>query len=369
VDFSHRKRGVYAAIFLFALSLGGWKVMGVFELIPFGPFSERFFWVFLVLLQAVIFGAVFQPLTKNKFPKGNDPDVVKEPKLFLKDYETMAGYYPIVALLGLLGGILLWPFFSTSSVFEIHSAHFWWAAIGTGILNTFLFYFLTKAFRYGDLSLVSATWAVSPLFVLPISFLIFELIGDATPLTNPSVSTFGFLGIMLTVGAVLVNVFVERHSGPVSGAPAGDWFANHPVLSGLFGMLFATVALNFDKVAADSANPFLSIFIAMSVVSFLTISMTVLLGSWGRLFYIIKRYWRSFLIVGGVYGITVLLAYVTLFGENVNYQGALKRSSAIFGTLYGIYVLGEGINGKAKMSRILVALSVVAGVLLIAIWG
>ena len=360
-----RKTTVITALFIWALFLGVIKYAGVITT----ESRENLWWTGLLLLGAMITGFLFQPMAKDLFPKGNDPRLLENPGLKLKDHETLMGYYPLVALIVGLGGILISPLlFGRQVTFEIKSVHFWWATVGSGVLNVFIFYLFTKALRYGDVSLVSTTQSLVPIISLPLSYLAFALVGSGSGITSPTVSTLGFIGIVITVIAIAANGFLAKKKTP-EGAPEGDWFAHHPVLTGAISTVIAGVAVNFDKVAVDAGNPFLHGIIVPFVVFLICMGWTLAEGGWERVSFVFRNYRRTFLLMGIVYAAIILIMNTTLYGHNVNYYLAIKRVSVVFGAFYGIYVLREGGTPQEKFVRILTAMTVILGLFLITLKG
>ncbi|TSC74951.1 MAG: hypothetical protein G01um101444_128 [Parcubacteria group bacterium Gr01-1014_44] len=364
------KKSLYLLMLLWLAGLIVWLAVVRTGLTTETAITKNIWWTGLLLFGAAITGFLFQPMLKTHFPSLKDSRVAVDPRFLLKDHEILMGYYPVVALVLFLGGLAISrPLYGANILFEIKSWHFWWATVATGILNVFIFYFLTKGFRYGDLSLVSVTQAMSPLFVLPISLAVFAWLGGKIPMANPAVSPAGFFGILITIAALALNISIGKKIPVTTSSPEGDWFASRPVISGLLGTFIGSVAVNFDKVAIDSANPFLmGIFMAL-IVSVITAVWTYAKGGWGRIIFIAKKYVRSFLLVGLVYGLVVLIMNVTLYGANVNYYATVKRTSAIFGIFYGIYVLKEGVNKKDRLVRVAVGVLVIFGILLITLKG
>lgn len=369
-DTQKRKKRLHLVMVFWLALISAWLIAVRIGIIIETPFAKNIWWTAFLLFGAAITGFLFQPLVKEKFPSHKDPRVNSDPRLHLKDHETLMGYYPIVALVVLLGGLLTSnALYGSNIIFEVKSLHFWWATAATGVLNVFISYFLTKGFRYGDLSLVSVTQAMSPLFVLPISFAAFALLGGIAPIANPAISTTGFVGILLTVIALILNIITGKKTPVTTSPPVGDRFAHHPVFSGLLGTFIGSIAVNFDKIAIDSANPFLVEILTMGIVSVITTAWTFCDGGLKRIIFVFKRYAKPFLLVGLAYGAVILVMNITLYGANVNYYATIKRTSALFGILYGMYVLREGLSGKDRAARIAVGALVILGILLITLKG
>ncbi|MSU56527.1 MAG: hypothetical protein EXS51_04470 [Candidatus Taylorbacteria bacterium] len=369
---SERKTTIYSVLLIAGALLLVLYLVEQSGMFGFSVLPDRLAWLLLLLLGAAVMGTVFEPLVKERFPKQDTDAIKKEPARLLTDYETLAGYYP-VAFLAIVAGSLLsttFLFGGPEAIFRVASVPvFWLAAVLSGILNIFIFFFGTKALRYGDLSLVSVTAGVAPLLTLPISFATYQLFGDFAPLQSPDVTTAGLVGISFVVGALAVNVLAERTQGSPPSAPKGDWFAHHPVISGILSASIASVALNLDKVAVEAGNPFLFSIVVTLIVAGGTCCFTLVRSGIQRLAFMWKTYRPSYLIVGTVYGVLVLVMALTLWGENVNYQGTIKRLSMVFATFYGAWVLGEGGTLKTKIVRIVVAVMAVLGIVLITVWG
>ena len=366
---ANRRNITRVITFVYLILLVMSKIGAVVGIIANTQIFQNVWWTALLLFGAMITGFLFQPMVKTNFPGLKDPRGTTNPNLNLKDHETLMGYYPVVALVLFIGALALSPIlYGEQIILDLKSSHFFWSILGTGILNVGIFYFLTKGMRYGDVSLVSVTWALSPVFVLPISIIVYQLIGASAPIGNPSVSAAGFAGIIIAVAAVALSVLANKRKPP-DEAPKGDFFANHPVASGILATVIASVAVNFDKVAIDSANPFLAGIVMSLVVVAITLGWTLKQGGIERMRFVFKSYWREFLRVGLVYGAVILVMNVALFGANVNYYASIKRAAAIFGTFYGIYVLREGQNTGEKLLRIGVAVAVIIGIVLITLKG
>lgn len=332
---------------------------------------ERVWWTAWLFFGSMLLGFIVEPLVKKSFPKPDNPAVRQYPERYLEDHEILMGYYGVVALVVLFSAFFLSPIiYQTQIVFRVASGHFWWAVCVTGVFNVGIFYFFNKALRYGDISLVSVTHGFIPVITLPISFGVYVLVHPYVALTSPRVSVWGFMGILFVVGGLALNVFQKKPSvKAVRDMPEGDWFAAHPILSGLLSACFAGFAINFDKVAADAANPFLLGIFVPVIVMCITFFWTCFGSGFGRVAAVFRMYGKSFLVVGFWYAMVVIVMNVAVFGHNVNYYGAVKRVSILFATVYGISVLREGMNARQKIIRVFVSFLVIIGIVFITIMG
>lgn len=354
-----RKALTYALIALALFGLIVWRVLGVSD-------SQNTLWWWLLLLWGTAYtGIVQHPLNKSLFPGMEHPEIVQEPARLLKDHEALALYYPVSVIVIGLSAYILSPllFSGATSLFTIKSMHFWWASVLSGILNVGIFYFFNKGMRYGDVSVVSTAWGFNPVIVLPVSFIVYAFVGGVV--TSPTVSTLGFVGIVLVVGAIFVNGATQKKTTPTT-PPKGDWFAHHPFLSGLLGAgIIAPIAVNFDKVAVDAGNPFLAGMVTFATASVITLAWTMVESGWKRISYLIHVYRKELLVMGVAFAISNIAFNVTLYGQNINYYAAIKRSTVLWSTLYGIFMLREGGDARNKRIRLLVSLVLFLGVVLI----
>lgn len=366
----------FRSLFHFVLAVWGIGILGVsiaksLNLISLPDSLERVWWFSFLLLGTALLGAVFQPLLKEYFIRTDNPSVQNNRELLLTDYETLAGYYPVAFITIIIGSFFLSPvFFNTQIFFTLNSPSiFWVAVLCTGMLNVLLFYFMNKAYRYGDLSLVSATWALSPVFAIPISFIAYQLLEDSAVLTAPGMSIGGIAGIAIILLSILGIGFIGRKQLPPAGALPNDWFTGYPVMSGILGSLIAAFAINFDKIAIEAGNPFLTVAVVAGTVALITGGITIARSGVARLIFIFTAYRKQFLILGALYGAILMIMALTLLGENVNYQGTIRRFSIVFAALYGIWILGEGGSFSNKTLRVLIALAAFSGVAIIAFFG
>lgn len=368
-----RKRIAQGFVVVYAICLLFYR----FYLLQLGDIATEFqnnlWWVGIVVLGSMMIGFLFEPMTKASFPNENDSRVKENPELKLEDHEVMTGHYGFAALTVLVVSLIVSPlFYGRQLLFEVQSLNFVWAVIATGCLNVGIFYFFIKAIRYGDISQVSMLRGLIPILTLPISYLVYVFVGSSGVVSPPYVSWIGLLGIVLVVSAILVNVAAKgskKKPVEISKLAIKDWFARHPVVSAGVSACFACFAINFDKVAVDSANPFLFGTITMLIIASITFVWVLQKKGWSRIRFLFKNYLSNFIKVGVVYGLIIICMNVGLFGNNVNYVGSTKRVSIIFATLFGVLILREGLSTKHKIVRVITSLLVVGGIFLMMMWG
>lgn len=335
--------------------------------------QNNLWWVGVIVLGAMIRGFLFTPMTKASFPNEHHQKVKENPDLKLEDHEIMAGHYGFAALVVFIGALIISPLlYGRQTIFEINSWHFIWAVIITGCLNVGIFYFYIKSIRYGDLSRVTVIGGLAPILMIPISYLVYFFLENSGTISSPNISLIGFLGIVLIVSAIIINALIKgskKKPEEISTLALKDWFARHPMVSALLAAVLASFGLNFDKVAIDSSNPFLAGTIFLLIVATITLIWIFFKKGWERIKFLFKNYLGNFVKVGFFYGLIIITSNIALFGNNINYVGATKRISIVFASLYGIFVLREGITLKHKIVRFITALLVVGGIFLITLYG
>ena len=144
-----------------------------------------------------------------------------------------------------------------------------------------------------------------------------------------------------------------------------SWLERHPMWTISFALLSAGIGLNFEKVSIDSSNPFLSGVVTSLIVTGIMTSITLMKGGLRRIKFVFKNYGRRFLVIGVVFGLAIIVFNVALYEHNINYYSAVKRSTMVFGTLYGIWVLKEAQGFSEKAWRLSISAVVLLGVFII----
>jgi len=232
-----------------------------------------------------------------------------------------------------------------------------WLLAGAGVAHGVYFYWLSRAFEHGDLSLVypivRSTPAVLPLFAIP-------LLGEVP-------SPGGVLGI----AGVVVGIWLVQGSGRLHARDFGAIGLRFAYLS-----LAATVAYSLiDKQAmtliADRppAGPLPWAFVYMLLLSALSGGVLLPLALRARGLSALRRAGRGLFgraaLAAAVSGLSYGLCLMALETSDASYVVAVRQSSVLFAAILAVPILGERIG----LRRALGAIATVTGVAVIALWG
>lgn len=228
------------------------------------------------------------------------------------------------------------------------------ATVAINIVATVLSY---RALSNSDLSLCLPILAFTPVFLLLTSFLI---LGEV-----PSLA--GILGIFL----VATGSFLLASGEPPTSflAPVVTLSRNSGVRMMLIVAFLYSISVNYDKVVVETSDPIFgsSVVYCLLAASFLAITtacwvrgkvMPVPEGVSNRSVIILI----AIGLVLAVEAISINLAYTLSI---VPYVISIKRLSIFFAVLFGGFLLKEG----SLRPRALGSLVMVAGTVLIALWG
>ncbi len=228
------------------------------------------------------------------------------------------------------------------------------AILVTGILNIISAFLLLRAYEISELSSVFPMLLLTPIF----------LIGTSYFILGERVSMFGFAGIVVA----LLGLFIVEKGA--SGSLNGPNRSN--VIKGaLFGALvafFFSISTNFDKMAtlnssAIFAGAAVNLIIALGVLPILIFRSRKI--SFGEIFgeiIDIKKLLPLFAL--GIFSALTSAFHNLALGIGlVSYTILIKRTSVLFGVLWGILFLKEK-NFLPKIIGSLIAISGIALILL-----
>lgn len=228
------------------------------------------------------------------------------------------------------------------------------ATVAINIVATVLSY---RALSTSDLSLCLPMLAFTPVFLLLTSFLI---LGEV-----PSLA--GILGIFL----VATGSFLLASGEPPTSflAPVVTLSRNSGVRMMLIVAFLYSISVNYDKVVVETSDPIFgsSVVYGLLAASFLAITT----AGWvhGKVMPVPEGVSNRSVIILIVIGlvlaveaISINLAYTLSI---VPYVISVKRLSIFFAVLFGGFLLKEG----SLRPRALGSLVMVAGTVLIALWG
>ncbi len=249
-----------------------------------------------------------------------------------------------------------WPFFSIPvlGIFLLTQktgslGPFFWPALFAGTVSlTVASLFFFKAIEAADLSLSLPMLSFTPLFLLVTSPVMLHEV--------PSV--FGLIGIFL----ILAGSYVLFYD-PSAGSPLTPFRALlHSrgtrymlIVAGLF-----SIGGNIDKIGVMQSSPLLwSIALNTAVSVFLGVIMLLKVKDPLRQ---IRSRWPAFLLIGGTMGLVMVFQMQAILMTKVPYVIAIKRTSVVMSSLWGVLFFGE----KGGRRRLLAVLLMVAGVFVIA---
>jgi uncharacterized membrane protein len=231
--------------------------------------------------------------------------------------------------------------------------------VATGVLHILYISFLSQAYRYGALSIAYPISRGTGVALVPIV---------AVPLLGENISAFGLFGI----GLVLLGI-VGLHVREILGAFGSPetrptmqarFLTNRGAIYALItGLTIAAYSL-VDKVGVGHAHPLVyGYFIFVSM----TIGLTPYVLAKHRVDAIREFLSNPFLVfVGGLFvqgTYLIILAAMTI--APVSYIVPLREVSVLFGALLGMLFLKELMTPP----RVVAALIITAGVVLIAVFG
>jgi len=223
------------------------------------------------------------------------------------------------------------------------------AVLATGTIYCFYFLLLARSYSGGDLSMsYPVARGVAPLLTLIWAVL---FLGE-----RPSAT--GLLGIGMVVAAVyLFHPPVVLGKGFVDRVPSSAFAA--AIATGLSISAYSTV----DKVGVSFIPPYLYIYMTFAVGGILLTPFYLRRYGFRAIGREFKVEWKRALLVGlmSIYGYLLVLFAMGLV--QVSYIIPLRSTSILFAVLLGFEVLEE----EKSTRKLLAALSMVAGVLFIAL--
>lgn len=257
----------------------------------------------------------------------------------------------LVAPFGIL--LVLAPFVVWAEV----PSRVWWLLAGTSIFHGLYFYWMTRAFEHGDLTLVYPIARSTPAFI-PLA---------AAPLLGERISAGAALGIVI----VVAGIWLVGAGGGVSRSALRSTAARYAFLTLAAGVGYSLV----DKAAMATlgASPWSSpVPRAFVYAVLLGISGTFVFAplAWLRTHEGLLARLRqgqlgraTFASVVSYGGYALVLAAMQT--APVSYVVAGRQTSVLFALVMGVLWLRE----TPGRPRVLGAIATVAGVALIALWG
>lgn len=224
---------------------------------------------------------------------------------------------------------------------------FWIIALTLVPLEIAALFLYVKAVQQSPLSLTLPFLAFTPLFLIPISYI---LLGELPTIV-------GIFGIILIVtGSYVINF---SHIGKGIIEPFKELFRNKGSLMMLAVAFIYSITSAISKIAVQRSNAlFFSVFYTILI---LTVLSAFIFNKLIINFNGIKNNVKGFAYSGFFYGLMILFHFIALSLVIVPYMIALKRTSSIFGVAYGWLMFKE----RKIAERMIGALIMVFGVALI----
>ena len=226
---------------------------------------------------------------------------------------------------------------------------FWPALLTNVAINLVSFYLYVSAIQKGDLGLTYPLLALTPVFVLPVEWL---LLGDF-----PGVRGLG--GIALVVLGVYVLNFSERRAGLF--APFAAVFRDPGARRMLAVALIWSVSAVVDKVATISSSPAFYGTLESGLIALAFVPLVMRRGE-GFKAALSRRTWWLLAVQGLLFALMFVAQMEAIQRTLAAYVISIKRSGAIVSVLLGASLFGE----PRLRERLAGAVVILAGVVLIA---
>lgn len=221
----------------------------------------------------------------------------------------------------------------------------------TAVLHAIYGTFLSRGYRQGDLSIVYPVSRGMGLALIPLG---------AALLLGEHISAVAVLGIALIVAGVYA-INIEPHSARDVVQPFRSIWTPAGRAALVTGGVIAAYSL-WDKNALDDLSP-------VPLNQFGMTGLTVILvpfafrGGGPQLRTEWRERGRAIVAAGLLIPLAYLLVLAALTTSRVSYIGPAREVGIVFGTLFGVVLLGEGYRGL----RIPASLLIVAGVVTLAL--
>lgn len=226
---------------------------------------------------------------------------------------------------------------------------FWPALLTNVAINLVSFYLYVSAIQKGDLGLTYPLLALTPVFVLPVEWV---LLGDF-----PGARGLG--GIALVVLGVYVLNFSERRAGLF--APFAAVLRDPGARRMLAVALIWSVSAVVDKVATISSSPAFYGTLESGLIALLFVPLVMRRGGGFRAA-LSRETWWLLAVQGLLFALMFVVQMEAIQRTLAAYVISIKRSGTIVTVILGAFLFGE----PRLRERLAGAVVILAGVLLIA---
>ncbi|MBN1868970.1 MAG: EamA family transporter [Candidatus Omnitrophica bacterium] len=224
---------------------------------------------------------------------------------------------------------------------------FWKALIIAAVFLTIASIFYFKAIKFSDLSLAVPMLAFTPLFLLVTSPVI---LGEFP-------GPLGLMGIILIVIGSYVLHLQERHKS--FWEPFRMLVREKGVRYMLMVAVLYSISGNIDKIGVIHSSPFMWIFM-MNLMLAATLTLVMARNVTG-IQQQIKEVWPFLVVLGFCNGLAHIFQMIAIKMTIIPYLIAVKRTSVIMTSLFGLFLFKE----KGLRERLLGAILMILGVFLI----
>lgn len=254
--------------------------------------------------------------------------------------------------------IIVWSRFAFASLFLLLmlpfikipqlSTKFWIIVLMLVPLEIAALLLYVKSIQQSPLSLTLPILAFTPLFLIPVSYII---LGELP-------TTIGIFGILLiATGSYILNFSSKGFFGPFKALLKEKGSLMMLVVAFIYSITSAV-----SKIALQHSNPlFFSVFYTIMILIVLSF---LIFNSIKNNIKNIKNNIKGFAYSGFFYGFMILFHFIALSLVIVPYMIALKRTNSIFGVAYGRLVFNE----KKIKERMIGTLLMVFGAMLIVLF-
>lgn len=218
------------------------------------------------------------------------------------------------------------PFAVVEGVPEIKWNNLLLATLTSAVINIIAWNFFFKALRISSLAHTMPFTAFTPIFVIPIAYVLLNELPDIRGIVGIALIIAGAYGIHLNSSDLL--------------KPFRQFFYNRGTLYMLIVSLMWSISATVEKTAVLASSPsFYAIFfhIVMTSLSYLVII-------WTRdrsLFKCLSGNMKGFLVLGLISGFLLIVQFTALKYLLVSYVIAFKRAGVLVSVFLGVLFYGE----------------------------
>jgi len=211
--------------------------------------------------------------------------------------------------------------------------------------------FLSKAFKYSQISLTVALWKLNIIFIL-----ILEII-----FLKAHVSIISVLGIFTTVfGMYLLNITKAKVS---FWKPFTLLFTDNGMRYALLAAMTLAPSILFFKITVDLTDAYFPAFTNYFFASLLTLPAVLKMTKGKYKNYL--KYWKAFVVMGFFAFLSTILATIGYKVSLATYVESVKQSEILFALVAGLLFFKE----KERVKEIWLGCCVIIVGITFVIWG